>query len=274
MSITIYISLHHMYTKEQIFRDFCLWLCSSWALTYRGPFGRSMHSGWWWIPSAIDVRSVSGFISIPILHGQALRWPGSLPTVPPVNWIPIFWSLGPRKRFGAWVMGRYHLESYFFPTVFFWKPPGWYQATCFSRVWRVDFYFCEKKLSRPCVWWRIRIVAWQEINGEIVKQCLTAIYQKEKGRRRAVGLCSKHPKSSEEATILPLAYRDLCCSYELKLKRHVSAVSIAMQPLVFVQRPWSVQPHCDFIATKTRFFYSSRVRSRRTSSHPVIHTYF
>ena len=143
MSITIYISLHHMYTKEQIFRDFCLWLCSSWALTYRGPFGRSMHSGWWWIPSAIDVRSVSGFISIPILHGQALRWPGSLPTVPPVNWIPIFWSLGPRKRFGAWVMV---VPGTIWNRIFFqldwFKPPGWYQATCFSKVWRIDFYFC------------------------------------------------------------------------------------------------------------------------------------
>eukprot|EP00434_Breviolum_minutum_P013135 symbB.v1.2.011576.t1/scaffold781.1/size163279/10 len=43
-------------------------LSGSWLADWR-----SMHSGWWWIPSAIDVRSVSGFISIPILHGQAMR---------------------------------------------------------------------------------------------------------------------------------------------------------------------------------------------------------
>eukprot|EP00435_Cladocopium_sp_Y103_P075834 s332_g66.t1 len=34
---------------------------------------RSMRSGWWSIPSVIDVTHTGGFVSIPILHGEAMR---------------------------------------------------------------------------------------------------------------------------------------------------------------------------------------------------------
>ena len=196
-----------------------------------------MHSGWWWIPSAIDVRSVSGFISIPILHGQALRWPGSLPTVPPVNWIPIFWSLGPRKRFGAWVIGstRYHLESYFFST-------GLIQATrmisshlLFQGVTDWFLFLLKKKLSRPCVWWRIRIVAWQEINGEIVKHCLTAILLVK--RKKASGWTQLETPQKQWRSHPSCHWRIEIYAerYELKLKRHVSAVSIALRAETLVK---------------------------------------
>ena len=72
MSITIYISLHHMYTKEQIFRDFCLWLCSSWALTYRGPFGRS-HALWLVVDSFRHRREKRQWLYI---HSHP-SWPGA-----------------------------------------------------------------------------------------------------------------------------------------------------------------------------------------------------
>ena len=32
---------------------------------------RSMGAGWWFVPSIMDVRDTVGFVSIPILHGEA-----------------------------------------------------------------------------------------------------------------------------------------------------------------------------------------------------------